>query len=73
MPAGRFAAIVVQPILESKLFSEGGQAQVWLSDDASHIMLQMKSKVRWGSLNLYLKSYRPPTGSSARLNRVNKR
>ncbi|HEX4682293.1 MAG TPA: DUF3108 domain-containing protein, partial [Gemmatimonadaceae bacterium] len=72
VPAGRFAAIVVQPIFESKLFSEGGQAQVWLSDDENHIMLQMKSKVSFGSLNLYLKSYRPSPSSSGRLNRINK-
>jgi hypothetical protein len=73
VPAGRFAAIVVQPIFESKLFSEGGQARVWLSDDENHIMLQMKSKVSFGSLNLYLKSYRPSPSTNGRLNRVNKR
>lgn len=72
VPAGRFAAIVVKPVFQSKLFSEGGDAQIWLSDDDDHIMLQMKSKVRWGSLNLYLKSYRPSPTSNARLNRVNK-
>jgi hypothetical protein len=59
VPAGKFAAIVVQPIFPSKLFSEGGNAEVWLSDDDNRIMLQMKSKVSFGSLNLYLKSYRP--------------
>lgn len=72
VPAGRFNAIVIQPIFESKLFSEGGQAQIWLSDDENHIMLQMKSKVRFGSLNLYLKSYQPSPATSAPLNRVSK-
>jgi len=61
VPAGRFPAIVVQPIFQSKgVFSEGGHGEVWLSDDDNRIMLQMKSSVRFGSLNLYLKSYRPP-------------
>jgi hypothetical protein len=60
VPAGRFPAIVVQPIFQSKLFDEGGHAEVWLSDDDNRIMLQMKSSVRFGSLNLYLKSYHPP-------------
>jgi len=60
VPAGRYPAIVVQPIFQSSLFSEGGHAEVWLSDDNNRIMLQMKSSVRFGSLNLYLKSYRPP-------------
>ena len=59
VPAGRFPAIVVQPIFQSKLFDEGGHAEVWLSDDENHIMLQMKSSVRFGSLSLYLKSYHP--------------
>jgi hypothetical protein len=60
VPAGRFPAIVVQPIFQSKFFSDGGHAEVWLSDDDNRIMLQMKSSVRFGSLSLYLKSYRPP-------------
>jgi hypothetical protein len=70
--AGRFSAIVVQPIFESKLFREGGHAEIWLSDDENHIMLQMKSKVSFGSLNLYLKSYRPAPTTHTPLNRVTK-
>ena len=65
VPAGRFPALVVQPIFQSKFFSDGGHAEVWLSDDENRIMLQMKSSVRFGSLNLYLKSYRPPPPSTA--------
>ena len=67
VPAGTFDAIVIQPSIKSKgIFSENGRAEVWLSDDASHIMLQMKSKLSFGSLNLYLKSYRPaPTATTA--------
>jgi hypothetical protein len=68
VPAGRFYAIVVQPIFKSKLFSEGGHAEIWLSDDDNHIMLQMKSKAGFGSLNLYLKSYRPSPTTSLPLN-----
>lgn len=70
---GRFAALVVQPIFESKLFSEGGHAEIWLSNDDNRILLQLKSKVSFGSLNLYIKSYRPsPTTSAPPLNRVPK-
>lgn len=65
VPAGEFDAIIIQPQIKAKgIFSEGGQAQVWLSDDEKHIVLKMTSKVPHlpiGSLNLYLKSYRPPT------------
>ena len=61
VPAGEFDAVVVQPIIKTKgIFSESGRAEIWLSDDDRHIMLQMKSKLSIGSLNLYLKSYRPP-------------
>lgn len=62
VPAGTFNAIVVQPIIKTRgIFSEKGEAEVWLSDDSSRILLQVKSKLSFGSLNLYLKSYTPPT------------
>ena len=58
--AGEFDAIVVQPVIKSKgIFSENGHAEVWLSDDSRRIMLQMKSGLSFGSINLYLKSYKP--------------
>ncbi len=60
VPAGEFDAIVVQPVIKTRgIFSENGHAEVWLSDDENRIMLQMKSGLSFGSLNLYLKSYRP--------------
>ena len=75
VPAGQFDAIVLQPIIKTKgIFSEGGRAEVWLSDDSNRIMLQMKSKLPFGSLNLYLTSYSraagpatPPSERSAAL------
>lgn len=71
VPAGTFEAIVIQPIIKSKgIFSENGQARIWLSDDERRIMVQMKSRTKIGSLNLYLQSYRPsppvPTTTTAR-------
>jgi hypothetical protein len=67
VPAGEFDAIVVQPVIKSRgLFSESGHAEVWFSDDENHIMLQMKSGLKFGSLNLFLKSYRPAPRTSAR-------
>jgi len=60
VPAGTFNAIVVQPVIKTKgIFSENGHAEIWLSDDDRRIMLQLKSKLSFGSLNLYLKSYLP--------------
>jgi hypothetical protein len=67
VPAGEFDAIVVQPAFKTKgIFSENGRAEVWLSDDDRRIVLQMKSSLSFGSLNLYLKSHQPGTGSPAR-------
>jgi hypothetical protein len=68
--AGKFATIVVQPQFPSKLFCDGCKAEVWLSDDENRIVVQMKSKVSFGSLNLYLKSYRPSPTTHVPLNRV---
>jgi hypothetical protein len=66
VPAGTYNAIVIQPIIKAKgIFSENGRAELWLSDDESRIMLQMKSQLSFGSLNLYLKSYRPGTSNTA--------
>ena len=60
VPAGTFDAVVVQPVIKTKgIFSENGHAEVWLSDDDRHIMLQLKSKLSFGSLNLYLNKYVP--------------
>lgn len=61
VPAGTYNTIVIQPVIKSKgIFSEDGQARIWLSDDTARIMVQMKSKTRIGSLNLYLQSHRAP-------------
>ena len=61
VPAGTYDAIVIQPIIKTKgIFSEQGEAQIWLSNDAHRIMVQMRSKTKIGSLNLFLKSHRPP-------------
>lgn len=60
VPAGTFDAIVIQPVIKTKgIFSENGHAEIWLSDDERRIMLQLKSKLSFGSLNLYLKSFFP--------------
>jgi len=60
VPAGDYDAIVVQPIIKTNgIFSEGGRAEIWLSDDERRIMLQMRSKLSFGSLSLYLTSDHP--------------
>ncbi len=66
VPAGTFDCVVIRPIIKSRgIFSEGGRAEIWISDDDRRIMVQLKSQLKIGSLNLYLKSYTPGTGSAS--------
>lgn len=62
VPAGTYNAIVIQPEIKTRgIFGENGKAEIWLSDDNQRVMLQMQTRLKFGSLNLYLRSYRPPT------------
>ena len=70
VPAGEFNTVVLQPTFQSRgLFSEDGKAEVWITDDAHRFMVQMKSSLKIGSINLFLRQFTlPPTsvGSAAR-------
>lgn len=59
--AGTFNTVVVQPIIKTKgLFSEGGKAEVYFTDDSRRILVAMKSKVKiLKSLDMVLESYSP--------------
>lgn len=57
--AGRFATTVIRPSIKANgIFSENGDAQVWLSDDANRYPVQLKSKFSKFSLTLELQSVR---------------
>jgi hypothetical protein len=57
VPAGTFDAIVVRPIIRTRgIFSEGGRAEVWFADDSTRRVLQIRSRLSFGSLNLHLRS-----------------
>jgi hypothetical protein len=69
VPAGRFNTIVIQPIIKSQgIFAEGGEAQMWLTDDDRHMMVQFKAKVPYlKTLDLYLSAFKgtiSPDGSA---------
>jgi hypothetical protein len=65
MPAGKYNTIVIQPIIKSKgIFSEGGQAQIWLSDDKDRVMVQMRVRLKVTTISLQLTSHRPATNPS---------
>jgi hypothetical protein len=61
--AGTFDTFVLQPIIKSGgLFAEGGEALIWVTADDRRVMVQLKAKMPvLRSLDLYLKSYTPPT------------
>jgi hypothetical protein len=63
VPAGEFNTIVVQPIIRtSGLFSQGGEAEIYLTDDADRHVVYMRSEVPVvGSITLHLKSIRRGT------------
>lgn len=60
VPAGTFNTVVVQPIIKTDgLFGEGGEAEVFFTDDSRRMLVQLRSKVPIvGSLSLHLKEYR---------------
>lgn len=63
VPAGTFDAVVLRPIIKSRgIFAEGGQAEVWISDDERRLVLQIKSRLSFGSISLHMRSYTPPAG-----------
>jgi hypothetical protein len=59
VPAGTFDAIVIQPVIKTKgVFSEDGRAELWISDDERRLIVQMKSQLTFGTIDLYLTSVR---------------
>ena len=62
--AGKFATVVIQPVIKSGgIFADGGEAQMWLTDDDRHLLVQMKVKTKipiLRSLNLYLHEIKEP-------------
>ena len=61
VPAGTFATIVVQPVIQTKgLFGQGGRDEIYFTDDDRRLVVQVRSRVPVvGNLNMYLKSWTP--------------
>ena len=61
VPAGRFPALLLQPeITTSAMFSKDGRAELWLSDDSARVVVQLKTQLPFGSINLYLDKIERP-------------
>ncbi|MGI9037519.1 MAG: DUF3108 domain-containing protein [Gemmatimonadota bacterium] len=60
VPAGTFNTIVVRPTIKtSGLFAEGGEAELYLTDDERRIPVRVKTRMSIGAGNLYLTDYDP--------------
>jgi Protein of unknown function (DUF3108) len=56
VPAGRFPAILIRPEIKTKgMFSQNGHAELWLADDSARTVLQLKTNLPIGSINLRLR------------------
>jgi hypothetical protein len=62
VPAGEFDALVIQPVIRTDgMFKEGGEAEIWISNDPRRILLKLFVKANLGvSLNMELREYRGP-------------
>ena len=58
VPAGSFSCVVVEPLVrDAGPFNNKGSLTIWLTDDARHLPVLMKSKVPVGSVDAVLQSY----------------
>ena len=56
----RWPTILVQPIIKtSTMFSDGSEAKVWLSDDSARVIVQINTKLKFGSLTMTLRAFQP--------------
>jgi hypothetical protein len=65
VPAGTFKTIVVRPTIKSSgMFAEGGEAEIYVTDDERRIPVRVKTRMSIGSANLYLTEYDPGESGS---------
>lgn len=69
VPAGEFDAVVLQPKIKAKgIFAETANAEVWIADDDSRMMLMMKTKLPFGAVHFQLRSREVAKASLAEKN-----
>jgi Protein of unknown function (DUF3108) len=55
-PAGTFQTIRIGPEGDSGILKNRGRIWIWYTDDAQHLPVQMRAKLFWGTLTVYLTS-----------------
>jgi Protein of unknown function (DUF3108) len=64
-PAGTFDAIVIRPVIKtSGLLGESRRTEVWLSDDARRMVLQVRSELPVGAVTMVLREYQAGSGTA---------
>lgn len=65
VPAGRFPTIVIQPIIKGGLFDDNRNGRIWLSDDDRRLIVQMKTKLAFGTITMRLTDFVDPREQGA--------
>ncbi|MCZ6858127.1 MAG: DUF3108 domain-containing protein [Gemmatimonadetes bacterium] len=65
VPAGRFATIVIQPIIKGGMFDGNNNGRMWLTDDDRRLIVQMKTKIGFGVITMRLTDYIDPREETA--------
>ncbi|MDP2471532.1 MAG: DUF3108 domain-containing protein [Candidatus Palauibacterales bacterium] len=64
VPAGTFQTIVVRPIIRTGgAFGDGGEAELYLTDDEHRAIVRLKTSMAVGSGNMFLTRYEPGEGA----------
>ena len=65
VPAGRFATIVIQPIIKGGMFDGNNDGRMWLTDDDRRLIVQMKTKIGFGVITMRLTDFVDPREETA--------
>jgi hypothetical protein len=65
VPAGKFRTLVLRPeIRTSGIFREGGEAELYITDDERRIPVRVRTSMAIGSGNFFLTGYEPGEGGA---------
>ncbi len=65
VPAGRFATVVIQPIIKGGMFDGNNDGRMWLTDDDRRFIVQMKTKIGFGVITMRLTDFIDPREETA--------
>lgn len=62
--AGTFETVVVRPVIQTAgIFGEGGEGELYISDDERRLIVMIKSRKWSGELTMYLREFDPGGGA----------